>query len=301
MPNVRIKDQTTDTALTTGDYVIVDSETEGTRKYDLGALAARVEALEQGGSGLTQAEKQLILTLFCKAAYAEDDAGVVYDALEAFWATTTRTITYNLSHVSSSNTTASVESGQSYTTTLTATGSYTLNTVTVTMGGVDITSTSYSSGTITIHSVTGNIVITATAVSAREALLGTFVDGHAISKAASAVGGIPKNGTYVASATARAAISTPIANDGYVFTVTDSSKYNLAVYDITNNTPISTTYSSAIEGVYYTGGTKSISWASSDSATSDYILIALKKMDGTSFTAEELANGAEAVFTFTTS
>ena len=45
MPNVRIKDQTTDTALTTGDYVIVDSETEGTRKYDLGALAARVEAL----------------------------------------------------------------------------------------------------------------------------------------------------------------------------------------------------------------------------------------------------------------
>lgn len=48
MPNVRIKDQTTDTALTTGDYVIVDSETEGTRKYDFGALVARVEALEAG-------------------------------------------------------------------------------------------------------------------------------------------------------------------------------------------------------------------------------------------------------------
>ena len=180
MPNVRIKDQTTDTALTTGDYVIVDSETEGTRKYDLGALAARVEALEQGGSGLTQAEKQLILTLFCKAAYADDDAGVVYDALEAFWATTTRTITYNLSHVSSSNTTASVESGQSYTTTLTATGSYTLNTVAVTMGGVDITSTAYSSGTVSIPSVNGNIVITATAVLTAQSITATYTQSGTV-------------------------------------------------------------------------------------------------------------------------
>ena len=115
MPNVRIKDQTTDTALTTGDYVIVDSETEGTRKYDLGALAARVEALEQsGGSGLTQAEKNLILTLFSKAAYAEDDASTAYDALENLWTTTTRTITYNLSHVTSSNTATSAEGGSNY-------------------------------------------------------------------------------------------------------------------------------------------------------------------------------------------
>lgn len=180
MPNVRIKDQTTDTALTTGDYVIVDSESEGTRKYDLGALAERVEALEQGGSGLTQAEKQLILTLFCKAAYAEDDAGVVYDALEALWTTTTRTITYNLSHVSSSNTTASIEQGQSYTTTLTATGKYSIDSVTVTMGGVDITSTAYSSGTISIPSVTGNIVITASAVLVAESITAVYTQSGAV-------------------------------------------------------------------------------------------------------------------------
>ena len=36
MANIRIKDQTTDTALAAGDYVIVDNETEGTRKFDLG-------------------------------------------------------------------------------------------------------------------------------------------------------------------------------------------------------------------------------------------------------------------------
>lgn len=32
----RVIDQTTDTSLAAGDYVIVDSESEGTRKFDLG-------------------------------------------------------------------------------------------------------------------------------------------------------------------------------------------------------------------------------------------------------------------------
>ena len=131
---------------------------------EINDLSDRIDDIEAGGSGLSQTEKNLILTLFSKAAYAESDAESAYDALENLWTTTTRTITYNLSHVSSSNTTASIEQGQSYTTTLTATGSYTLNSVTVTMGGVDITSTAYSSGTVSIPSVTGNIVITATAV-----------------------------------------------------------------------------------------------------------------------------------------
>lgn len=36
MANIRIKDQTTDTALAAGDYVIVDNATEGTRKFDIG-------------------------------------------------------------------------------------------------------------------------------------------------------------------------------------------------------------------------------------------------------------------------
>lgn len=181
MSNVRIKDLATDSALAAGDYIIVDSEAEGTRKYDLGALAARVEALEQsGGSGLTQAEKNLILTLFSKAAYAEDDASTAYDALESLWASTTRTITYNLSHVSSSNSTASIEGGSNYTTTLTAESNYTLNTVTVTMGGVDITSTAYSSGTVSIPSVTGNIVITATAVLAAQSITATYTQSGTV-------------------------------------------------------------------------------------------------------------------------
>ena len=76
---------------------------------------------------------------------------------------TNYTITNNLTNVVNSNTATSVEKDSSYTTTLTADAGYTLGDVTVTMGGTDITSTAYSNGVITISSVTGNIVITATA------------------------------------------------------------------------------------------------------------------------------------------
>lgn len=143
-------------------------------------LSDRIDDIEAGGSGLSQTEKNLILTLFSKAAYAESDAETAYDQLEALWASSTKTITYNLSHVSSSNTTASIESGQSYTTTLTASTNYTLNSVTVTMGGVDITSTVYSSGTVSIPSVTGNIVITATAVLAAQSITATYTQSGTV-------------------------------------------------------------------------------------------------------------------------
>ena len=37
MANIRIKDLSTDSALSAGDYVVVDSASEGSRKFDLGA------------------------------------------------------------------------------------------------------------------------------------------------------------------------------------------------------------------------------------------------------------------------
>lgn len=36
MANIRIKDLSTDSALSAGDYVVVDSASEGSRKFDLG-------------------------------------------------------------------------------------------------------------------------------------------------------------------------------------------------------------------------------------------------------------------------
>ena len=72
-------------------------------------------------------------------------------------------INNTLSHVVTDNGATSIEDGAAYSATLTADTGYTLDTVTVTMGGTDITSTAYSDGGISIASVTGDIVITAVA------------------------------------------------------------------------------------------------------------------------------------------
>ena len=76
-------------------------------------------------------------------------------------------ITYNLTGVASSNNATSIQNGNSYTTTLSLTEGYNkIQTVSVTMGGSDITSTAYNSKskTISISNVTGPIVINATAI-----------------------------------------------------------------------------------------------------------------------------------------
>lgn len=66
-----------------------------------------------------------------------------------------------LTNVTNSNTTKNVNVGDSYSAELTSSG--TITSVIITMGGVDITSTAYSNGIITIEEVTGNVVITAVA------------------------------------------------------------------------------------------------------------------------------------------
>ena len=74
-------------------------------------------------------------------------------------------VTYTLTSVTSSNTEAVVYLDEVYATILSASSGYTIDSVTVTMGGIDITSTAYSDkdNSITIDYVTGDIVITATA------------------------------------------------------------------------------------------------------------------------------------------
>jgi hypothetical protein len=72
-------------------------------------------------------------------------------------------VTANLSHVTSDNNSATVNEGESYAAALTAEDGYVLADVSITMGGTDITATSYANGNIYIASVTGDIVITAAA------------------------------------------------------------------------------------------------------------------------------------------
>lgn len=73
-------------------------------------------------------------------------------------------ITYNLTNCASSTTAGTIAEGAAYTTVLSPTGTFKkLGAITVMMGGVDISTSAVSGSTVTIASVTGNIVITCAA------------------------------------------------------------------------------------------------------------------------------------------
>jgi 3',5'-cyclic AMP phosphodiesterase CpdA len=89
--------------------------------------------------------------------------GAGYDRVMSYSDAVYHIVTNSLIQVLNSNETAVIQQGASYSAKLTAVEGYELDSVTVTMGGVDVTSTAYSNGTITIADVSGDIVITATA------------------------------------------------------------------------------------------------------------------------------------------
>lgn len=92
--------------------------------------------------------------------------GAGYDRTLSFdFAVVMRTVKAMLTGCSGSNAATAVEDGAAYTTTLTPKNGYTFDTVTVSMGGTDITATAYNAatGVVSIARVTGDITITATA------------------------------------------------------------------------------------------------------------------------------------------
>lgn len=90
-----------------------------------------------------------------------------------------RSITKSLAQCSSSNSRVYVIDGQSYVTTLTANNGYAINSVAITMGGIDV-SAYYKDGIISIPEVTGDIIITAT-TSKQEAEIVNLIDTIGIS------------------------------------------------------------------------------------------------------------------------
>ena len=95
----------------------------------------------------------------------EAAAEAVLQAKLGYVPPTMHDVTQNLTNVTSSFIGNTVADGAAFNATMTANTGYTLDTVTVTMGGTDISGTAVSGGVVTIAAVTGDIVITATAVS----------------------------------------------------------------------------------------------------------------------------------------
>ena len=74
------------------------------------------------------------------------------------------TITNNLSNAINSNTATEIDDNVSYNANISANSGYVLSNVIVVMGGVNITSTVYNNGVISIPNVTGDVIITVTTI-----------------------------------------------------------------------------------------------------------------------------------------
>lgn len=111
--------------------------------------------------------------------------GAGIDRTIGYAATVYHSITNALTNVTTSNDTVAAEDGTAYSATITATDGYNMSSVTVKMGGTDITATVYnaSTGVINIASVTGDVVITAkaTKVVSYHNLVPTAVDSSGAS------------------------------------------------------------------------------------------------------------------------
>lgn len=97
-------------------------------------------------------------------------------------------VTYNLTNVTSSNTNDEVVSGGVYSTTLSSSKQlYGIDTISVYMGGVNVTSSCVESNTITITNVTGDIVITANVKIVPVTLSISWNDGKRVNSSGSLV------------------------------------------------------------------------------------------------------------------
>ena len=166
--------------MASGDSVTVDGELSDTSvnpvqnrvvKSALDSLSEEIADLEGKipsgvGSGLTDDEKTLMLSLFQNAVFNDIDMSATLNQLKNLFnggEPNTYSVTYNLTDVTSDNTAEVAKEAFPFTATLTATEGLEINkfTLSVTMGGVDITDSVFVDGVITIPIVTGDIVIKA--------------------------------------------------------------------------------------------------------------------------------------------
>lgn len=133
-------------------------------RSDIEGLKADLDNLEPG---LSDTAKAALLACFDHVAWDDDDpTGQTYiTALyNALYPPADLVVANTLVNCSTSNNSASVTRGGAYSATITPSSGCSLYEadIVITMGGVDITNTAYSNGTISIASVTGDLSITVT-------------------------------------------------------------------------------------------------------------------------------------------
>lgn len=138
-------------------------------REDIDKSVANYLAENPVSGGLTPTAKKLLITILRNGLFSTDQSANITLLETALGQSSSDTTVYyivsnSLTNVTSNNANTSVLENSSYIATLTADTGYAIDSVTVTMGDSDVTSTVYADGVITIASVTGNITITASAV-----------------------------------------------------------------------------------------------------------------------------------------
>lgn len=142
-----------------------------------------IETLSQGETVLSDDFKEALLNCFENVAWINENGQTYYDALyDSLYPDNMWFITNILNGCVTSNNATSILKNNSYVATITANEGYTLDgaTVSITIGGNDVTNLYYSSGSINIPNVTGDLVITVSAVSAVTSITAVFTQGSAI-------------------------------------------------------------------------------------------------------------------------
>ena len=165
----------------------IDAKGDPTDNQVSAAVNAYLDANPVSG-GISTTAKNLLITILRSGVYTNDQSANITALETALGSGTTKpeepdvpvektyTISNELINCTSSNSATSVKENAAYSATLTANDGYTLTggTVTVTMGGVNITATAYADGVISIASVTGDVEIFASAIAVQaEAALPT--------------------------------------------------------------------------------------------------------------------------------
>ena len=298
-----------DTVISTYTFIImVQPSTDGISEEQLGysVQQLRQDAEDIRTGGMPAALRLALLQIAQKVAYIDENGAQyyqdLYDALAPSAILTGITAVYT-----QSGTVYDTDSLDDLKADLVVTAAYSDGTTETLLASAYTLSGTLAAGTdtitVTYEDKTDTFSVTVTLD--RVGRFGNFTNQRAISKAnTSSVYPQYVPFAYVTNSTitARACISVPVANNGYTFTVTDAAKYSINVVDVTSDTAISVpNYTDAKDRIIWSAGTKTVGWNTTDSVTTDFLFIALKKNDNTNFTDAELANAAEAVFTFTES
>lgn len=153
-------------------------------------LAKNIKAIQS-----TNLNNLIVIIDGKKYKLSEDGSGNITATIINF------SINNALTNCSNNNSNTSIAYGASYSAKITANSNHTLSSVTITMGGTDITSTAYSNGNISISSVTGDIEIIATATAS--VIVNTYTITKTLSNCSlsNTASEISEGGTYSATVT----------------------------------------------------------------------------------------------------